>query len=173
MANSKQLFSKIIGKVNSARVIRELCADVNPKTIESFRLLCAAEKKFGLSGIPSHHYGSSFQRGISGSKGRHVIPGFMSQGEVFTRGYASGGEAVQKVKEESLKHAGRGVRSVANAGRSSSASEFQEIMADYVHQEMTRTWILVLMRLFLIIAIKDVFVSLVFSDTKDEASNVD
>ncbi|KAK1385688.1 Peptidyl-prolyl cis-trans isomerase [Heracleum sosnowskyi] len=127
------------------------------------------KKKAALSRIPLHHYGSSFQRGIPGFKCHQVIPGFMSQGEIFTRGYASGGEAIQKVKEEGR----RGVRSVANAGRSSSASEFQEIMADYVHHEMTRTWVLVLMRLFMIIVIKDVFVSLVFSDSKDEASNMD
>lgn len=37
----------------------------------------------------------------------------------------------------------------------------EEIMADYVHQEMTRNWILVYLRLFLLIVIKDVFLSLV------------
>jgi len=35
----------------------------------------------------------------------------------------------------------------------------EEIMADYVHQEMTRNWILVYLRLFLLIVIKDVFLS--------------
>lgn len=38
----------------------------------------------------------------------------------------------------------------------------EEIMADYVHQEMTRNWIFVYLRLFLLIVIKDVFLSLVF-----------
>nr|WFQ81717.1 succinate dehydrogenase subunit 4 [Coptis omeiensis]WGU50296.1 succinate dehydrogenase subunit 4 [Coptis deltoidea] len=38
----------------------------------------------------------------------------------------------------------------------------EEIMADHVHQEMTRNWILVYFRLFLLIVIKDVFLSLVF-----------
>ena len=38
----------------------------------------------------------------------------------------------------------------------------REILADYVHHEMTRNVILVYLRLFLIIAAKDVFVSLVF-----------
>ncbi|XP_061977187.1 uncharacterized protein At2g39795, mitochondrial-like [Populus nigra] len=37
----------------------------------------------------------------------------------------------------------------------------KEIMADYVHQEMTRNWILVYLRLFLLIVIKDVFLSFV------------
>ena len=37
----------------------------------------------------------------------------------------------------------------------------EEIMADHVHQEMTRNWILVYLRLFLLIVIKDVFLFLV------------
>lgn len=36
----------------------------------------------------------------------------------------------------------------------------EEIMADYVHQEMTRNLILVYLRLFFLIVIKDVFLSL-------------
>jgi len=37
----------------------------------------------------------------------------------------------------------------------------EEIMADHVHQEMTRSWILVYLRLFLLIVIKDVFLAIV------------
>jgi len=37
----------------------------------------------------------------------------------------------------------------------------EDIMADHVHQEMTRNWILVYLRLFFLIVIKDVFLSLV------------
>ena len=37
----------------------------------------------------------------------------------------------------------------------------EEIMVDYVHQEITRNFILVYLRLFLLIVIKDVFLSLV------------
>ncbi|KAB5560642.1 hypothetical protein DKX38_005599 [Salix brachista] len=37
----------------------------------------------------------------------------------------------------------------------------KEIMADYVHQEMTRNWILVYLRLFLLILVKDVFLAFV------------
>nr|AAW47290.1 succinate oxido-reductase subunit 4 [Amborella trichopoda] len=37
----------------------------------------------------------------------------------------------------------------------------EEIMADHVHQEITRNLILVYLRLFLLIVIKDVFLSLV------------
>nr|YP_010930459.1 succinate dehydrogenase subunit 4 [Rheum palmatum]WGU49387.1 succinate dehydrogenase subunit 4 [Rheum rhabarbarum]WGU49393.1 succinate dehydrogenase subunit 4 [Rheum rhabarbarum]WKL06558.1 succinate dehydrogenase subunit 4 [Rheum palmatum] len=36
----------------------------------------------------------------------------------------------------------------------------EEIMADHVHHEMTRNWCLVYLRLFLLIVIKDVFLSL-------------
>ena len=42
----------------------------------------------------------------------------------------------------------------------------EEIMADHVHQEMTRNLILVHLRLFLLIVIKDVFLSLVSSLNK-------
>ncbi|KAJ6738218.1 ACIDIC PROTEIN MAM33 MITOCHONDRIAL putative-RELATED [Salix koriyanagi] len=37
----------------------------------------------------------------------------------------------------------------------------KEIMADYVHQEMTRNWILIYLRLFLLILVKDVFLAFV------------
>lgn len=36
----------------------------------------------------------------------------------------------------------------------------EEIMADHVHQEMTRNWILIYLRFFLLILIKDLFLSL-------------
>nr|WRW54047.1 succinate dehydrogenase subunit 4 [Mesembryanthemum crystallinum] len=45
----------------------------------------------------------------------------------------------------------------------------EEIMADHVHQEMTRNWILVLLRLFFLIVIKDVFSSL--NSEKSEEPN--
>ncbi|KEH35091.1 putative succinate dehydrogenase (quinone) [Medicago truncatula] len=38
----------------------------------------------------------------------------------------------------------------------------EEILADYVHHEMTREFVLISLRLFLIIAIKDVFLNFVF-----------
>lgn len=47
----------------------------------------------------------------------------------------------------------------------------EEIMADYVHQEMTRNLILVYLRLFLLIVIKDVFLSLVFFSEQIEEPN--
>lgn len=47
----------------------------------------------------------------------------------------------------------------------------EEIMADHVHQEMTRNFILVYLRLFLLIVIKDVFLSLVFFSEQIEEPN--
>ena len=44
----------------------------------------------------------------------------------------------------------------------------EEIMADHVHQEMTRNWILVSLRLFLLIVIKDVFLSLISFPNKSK-----
>ncbi|MED6182440.1 hypothetical protein PIB30_028433 [Stylosanthes scabra] len=38
----------------------------------------------------------------------------------------------------------------------------EEILADYVHHEMTRNYVVIALRLFLIIAMKDVFVNFVF-----------
>ncbi|MED6175813.1 hypothetical protein PIB30_081890 [Stylosanthes scabra] len=38
----------------------------------------------------------------------------------------------------------------------------EEILADYVHHEMTRNYVMIALRLFLIIAMKDVFVNFVF-----------
>nr|QXE43907.1 succinate dehydrogenase cytochrome subunit 4 [Cycas revoluta] len=42
----------------------------------------------------------------------------------------------------------------------------EEIMADHVHQEMTQNWILIYLRLFLLIVIKEVFLSLAYSPNK-------
>lgn len=47
----------------------------------------------------------------------------------------------------------------------------EEIMADYVHQEITRKWILVYLRLFLLIVIKDVFLS--FSEQRKSKNLMD
>jgi succinate dehydrogenase hydrophobic anchor subunit len=44
----------------------------------------------------------------------------------------------------------------------------EEIMADYVHQEITRNFLLVYLRLFLLIVTKDVFLSLVSFPNKSK-----
>ncbi|KAK9765941.1 Peptidyl-prolyl cis-trans isomerase cyp6 [Basidiobolus ranarum] len=117
--NPKVFMDVAIAGKPAGRMIFKLFSDTVPKTAENFRALCTGEKGKGVSGVPLHFKNSVFHR---------VIPGFMAQGGDFTRGDGRGGESIygNKFADENftLKHTGRGILSMANAGKNTNGSQF-------------------------------------------------
>merc|ERR1719229_1836196 len=111
-----------ISNVNIGRMIFKLYNSIVPKTAENFRCLCNAERGTGLiTKMPLHFQGAKFHR---------VIPGFMCQGGDFELGDGRGGESIYggKLNDEAgglaLRHAKRGLLSMANSGRDTNGSQF-------------------------------------------------
>jgi len=101
---TRVFFDMEVGGEDAGRITFELRADVAPKTAENFRQLCTGEAGYGYKD-------SAFHR---------VITQFMCQGGDFTAGNGTGGKSIygEKFEDEdfSLKHQGKGILSMANAG---------------------------------------------------------
>lgn len=112
MANPKVFLDITIGGSPAGRVVCELRADVVPKTAENFRALCCKPEGEGFKK-------STFHR---------IIPGFMCQGGDFTNHNGTGGRSIYgtKFQDENfqLKHTGKGILSMANAGPHTNGSQF-------------------------------------------------
>ena len=112
-------FDVTVGGASAGRIVITLDTQNTPRTAENFRCLCTGEKGMGQQGKNLHFKGSMFHR---------VIPGFMAQGGDFTRGDGRGGESIYGGRFEdenfSVRHTGRGVLSMANAGPNTNGSQF-------------------------------------------------
>ncbi|KAI7872121.1 peptidyl-prolyl cis-trans isomerase cyp5 [Spinellus fusiger] len=117
--NVKVFFDVAINNKSAGRMTFKLFNETVPKTAENFRALCTGEKGIGKFGKPLHFKDSSFHR---------IIPGFMAQGGDFTLGDGRGGESIYGMKfpdeNFTLKHTGKGILSMANAGPNTNGSQF-------------------------------------------------
>ncbi len=111
-------FDVSIGLSAAGRMEFEVFQDTTPKTAKNFIELCRGSTK-GTRGNFLTYKNSIFHR---------VISGFMAQGGDFERFDGTGGESIygRKFADENFvrKHVGRGLLSMANAGRNTNGSQF-------------------------------------------------
>ncbi|XP_021572916.1 peptidyl-prolyl cis-trans isomerase A-like [Carlito syrichta] len=112
MVNPTLFFDITVNRETLGHVSFELFADKVPKTAENFHAQSTGEKGFGYKG-------SCFHR---------IIPGFMCQGGDFTCHNGTVGKSIygEKFDDENfvLKHTGRGILSMANAGPNKNGFKF-------------------------------------------------
>ncbi|XP_077999344.1 uncharacterized protein LOC144452176 [Glandiceps talaboti] len=113
MSNPRCYFDITISGIDVGRMVFELRADVVPKTVENFRVLCTGEKGYGYKG-------SIFYR---------ILPGHFCQGGDFTNNDGTGGTSIYEegyFEDENfeLKHIGPGFISMANHGPNKNGSQF-------------------------------------------------
>ncbi|KAJ2961776.1 hypothetical protein NQZ79_g3038 [Umbelopsis isabellina] len=132
--NAKVFFDIAVQSKPAGRMTFKLFNETVPKTAENFRALCTGEKGTGVSGKPLHFKDSFFHRIIPGALLNILdllclgMIGFMAQGGDFTRGDGRGGESIYGAKfadeNFTVKHTGKGVLSMANAGPNTNGSQF-------------------------------------------------